>query len=84
MKRYVLFILSIVLVLAGCASKSSFPITFDKFTFTLYDNNKEYLGHPVNTSIAGLKVLTEMKEKTGTGYTGFSSSLIIIKTLIQS
>lgn len=84
MKRYVLSIVSLLIILTGCTSKSSFPLTFDKFTFNFYDNTKEYINQPLNISTAGMKVLVEMKEEVGTGSTWFVGSLIIIKTLIQS
>ncbi|HMS90809.1 MAG TPA: hypothetical protein PKC87_01185 [Candidatus Absconditabacterales bacterium] len=84
MKHYVLVLVSfIVFILAGCTSKSSFPLSFDKFTFTFY-TTKEYSNQPLNTSTAGMKVLIEMKEKPGTGTTGLMSSIIIIETPLQS
>ena len=73
-----------LLLLTGCGSKSSFSTTFDEFTMKLYDNNKQYIGVPVDTSIVGLKVLTQMKEKTLVTDTGFINSFIIVKTNVQS
>lgn len=84
MKRSSLLIVFLLILFTGCASKSSFSLPFDTFTFTFYDNNKEYSTQPLHTSTAGMKVLVEMKEKIGTGNTWFISSLIIIKTPVQS
>lgn len=84
MKRYSLLILSLLIILTGCTSKSSFSTTFDEFTFNFYDNNKEYVALPLDSNSIGMNVLMKMKEKTGTWYTGFVSSLVIIKTPIQS
>ena len=84
MKKFLLLTLLTVLILTGCTSKSSFSTTFDRFTFDFYTNNKEYIALPLDTSVIGMSILTKMKEITGTGYTGFLSSLIIIKTTIQS
>lgn len=71
-------------LLVGCGSKTSFSITFDEFSFKFYDNNKQYITLPSGTSSIGMKVLTEMKEKTVEGNTGFINSLIIIRMPIQS
>ncbi|EKD25113.1 MAG: hypothetical protein ACD_80C00118G0022 [uncultured bacterium (gcode 4)] len=84
MKRYSLIILFTVLILTGCKSKTFFSIPFDKFTFNLYDNNKQYISMPTPPDTIGMKVLKEMKETTGTGSTGFINSVIIVKTVIQS
>jgi len=65
-------------------SKSSFSLTFDKFSLKLYDNNKQYMNMPLDTSTAGIHILTQMKEQTVEENTGFINSLIIIKTAIQS
>jgi hypothetical protein len=50
----------------------------------LYDNNKQYVGVPVDTTIVGLKIITQMKEKIVVTDTGFINSFIIVKTNIQS
>lgn len=84
MKVYSLLILSLLIILTGCSSKSSLSLTFDKFTFTFYNNSKEYINQPLDSSTVGIKVLMEIKEKVGTGTTWFVSSLIIIKTPVQS
>jgi len=83
-KLYFLIILSSLLLLTGCRSKTSFPVKFDEFTFNLYDNAKQYIILPSGTNNGWMNVLTEMKEKTAEGDTGFSNSLIIIRTPIQS
>ena len=63
MKHYFLLILFTLLLLTGCTSKSSFSLPFDEFTMKFYDNNKQYVALQPDTSIIGIKVLTEMKEK---------------------
>lgn len=83
-KSYILIILSAIGILTWCTSRSSFPLTFDEFSIKLYDNNKQYIDIPSNQNTLGIKVITEMKEKTGTGETGFINSFIIVKTAIQS
>jgi len=70
--------------LTGCKSKTSFSLTFDEFTIKLYDNNKQYTALQPDTSVVGIKVLTEMKEKTAEGDTGFINSLVIVRTAIQT
>ncbi|MFA7298459.1 MAG: hypothetical protein WC010_02320 [Candidatus Absconditabacterales bacterium] len=84
MKQYSLIILSIVFLLTGCGSKSSFSTIFDEFTIKLYDNKKQYIVTPVDTSIAGINILSQMKEEITGEDTGFINSFIIIKTSIQS
>ncbi|MEI6774945.1 MAG: hypothetical protein WCL18_09600 [bacterium] len=83
MKRYSLLILSIVIVLTGCTSKSFFSVTFDTFAIKLYDNNKQYSVLPLDTTTTDMKVLTKIKEEQLTGSTGFINSLVIIRTAIQ-
>ncbi len=83
MKRYFLIILSTLLILTGCISKSSFSTTFDGFTIKFYDNNKKYIAVPWDASL-DMKILTEMKEQVVQGDSGFINSLIIAKLPIQS
>ena len=85
MKQYLLPTLFVLLLLlTGCKSKSTFSVTFDEFTFKLTDNNKQYSATASETSIEGIKILTEMKEKTAKEDTGFINSLVIVRTSIQS
>ena len=88
MKKYSLLILFTVLILTGCKAKTSFSLTFDAFTIKVYDNGKQYVALPENTSFPGMNVLKSMKEKAPantTGYaTGFINSLLIVKSPIQS
>ena len=75
------------LILTGCGSKTSFSVNFDEFRFKLYDNGKQYIIMPADTSTIDMKVLTEMKEQVQTGTedtTGFINSLLIVRTPIQS
>lgn len=77
--------LSMILILTGCASKSNFSLSFDNFSFVFYDNDKEYVNQAVDTSTAGIKTLIERKVKLeDTTATWFIGSLIVIKTLAQS
>ncbi len=84
MKRYSLILLSTLIILWGCGSKTTFPLTFDNFTIKIYDNNKQYKALPLTTAIDGMKPLAELQQIVGTGYTGFINSVVIIKTSIQS
>lgn len=83
-KRYSLIILSMLIILTGCTSKSSFSTTFDEFTMKFYDNKKPYIAFVSDTNLIGMKVLTEMKEKTLSTDTWFTNSLLIVKIAIQS
>lgn len=84
MKRYWLIILPVVIVLSGCISKSSFPITFDDFSATILDNKKPYVSTFSSTIIPGITILKEIKEDVVQWDTGFVNSLVVIKTTIQS
>ena len=84
MKHYSLIIVWIIFLLTGCASKTSFSVPFDEFTFNLYDNTKQYIPVSVETKPIGMKILTEMKQQTPEWYTGFTNSLIIARIPIQS
>ena len=69
MKKILLLTLLTLLILTGCKSKSSFSVTFDEFRIKFYDNNKQYVSIQPDANIVDMKVLTELKEVTGTGYT---------------
>ena len=61
-KIYILIFTSTLLLLTGCTSKSSFPITFDDFSATILDNKKPYISTFSSTIIPGIPILKEMKE----------------------
>ena len=83
-KTYLFLTLCTLVLLTGCWSKSSFFTTFDGFSTKIYTNKKQYIPLFENTNIAGMKILTEMKEKTGTGDTWFINSFIVAKTVLWS
>lgn len=58
-----------ILFLAGCGSKSSFLIPFDKFTMIFYNNTTQYIDVQPDTVSPGMKILTEYKENTPKDFT---------------
>lgn len=69
-----------MIILTGCESKSSFPLTFWEFSLTFYDNQKQYIDVSPSVDIAGIDIRTIKKEQTTKWETGFINSLVIIET----
>lgn len=84
MKNHFLLSVFTLLFLTGCASKSNFLITFDRFTIKFYDNDKQYMMLPLQQNATEMKIINQMKEQITQGDTGFVNSLIITKIPIQS
>ncbi len=88
MKKYLLLILLTVFILTGCKAKTSFSLTFNEFTIKFYDNKKQYIELPWDTSFPGMEMLKRMQEQepvASTWYTtGYINSLLIIKLPIQT
>ncbi len=83
-KQYILILLCMILFLAGCGSKWSFSIPFDKFTMIFYNNTTQYIDVQPDTVSPGMKILKEYKENTPKDFTWFINSLLIIKIPIQT
>ncbi len=84
MKYFFLMLLCMLIIQTGCASKSSFLLTFDDFVIDIYDNNKPYSKETIITSTPDMQILTQMKETSLSTTTWFINSLLIVKTTVQS
>ncbi|MEI6672195.1 MAG: hypothetical protein WCL02_02280 [bacterium] len=79
-----MLLLSLLLLLTGCTSKSNFLVAFDTFTINIYDNNKKYTMLPLDNTLSAMKSIQKLQEQKSDGDTGFINSLLIIKTSIAS
>lgn len=79
-----LILLCMLLILTGCGSKSSFPLSFEQFNIKIYNNEKVYVQNISETAIEWMTILNEMKEKAAENDTWFVNSLFIIQIPVLS
>lgn len=79
-KRYSLIILTTLLILTGCGSKSSVLVKFDDISLNIYDNKKNYVQYTGTLPSLGLDILVQMKESVAEDDTGFVNSLLVAQT----
>lgn len=84
-KTYIRIICCAMIGLTGCASRSSFPTTFDNFAMQVYDNGKTYIQSSWHAQREGMTILQELyEEKLVPEDTGFQNSFIVAKMWLAS